>query len=98
MFSCVFQVEGELPEAARIIRGTLDVWERMLGAGRANALASVSALGLVLSAQGEIARAVRIHQKTLEVQRPVLGAEHPDLGRAYSDLAEVAESGRLRLG
>ena len=72
---------GELSEAARLHRATLEVQRRVpgpLGPEHPDTLASASSLGTVLATQGEFPEAARIHRETLEVARRVFGAEHPN--------------------
>ena len=83
--------QGELEEAARILREALEVQRRVLGTEHQETLASANNLADVLADQGEFLEAARIHRETLEVQRRVLGAEHPDTLMSATNLASVLQ-------
>ena len=48
------QAQGELPEAARMLREALEVWRRVFGAEHPDTLTSANNLASVLQAQGEL--------------------------------------------
>ena len=83
--------QGEIVEAARIHRETLEVQRRVLGAEHPDTLTSANNLAIVLEEQGELVEAARINRETLEVRRRVLGAEHPQALASGTNLARVLE-------
>ena len=91
----VLDRQGEVSEATRIHRETLEVQRRVLGAEHLDTLTSANNLAAVLKAQGEFPEAARIHRETLEVRRRVLGAEHPGTRMSACDLAEVLRKERM---
>ena len=56
----MYEEQGEFSEASRILRETLEVQRRVLGAEHPNALTSANDLAAGLHVQGEFPEAVRI--------------------------------------
>jgi hypothetical protein len=88
----VLSKQGDLSEAIRIHRETLEVQRRVLGAEHPRTLGSAFYLAVLLSEQGEFSEFARIHHETLEVRRRVLGAEHPDTLGSASILRSCSRS------
>ncbi|KZL75723.1 kinesin light chain [Colletotrichum tofieldiae] len=80
---------GRYIEAEQIYRQTLDLKEKVLGAGDPSTLRSMNNLAEVLRFQGRYKEAKQMHQQALELYQRVLGLEHPATITSMDNLAEV---------
>ena len=60
----ILSEQGELSEAARMYRETLEVSRRVLGMEHPRTLSSATGLACVLGKQGELSKAAQMHRET----------------------------------
>ena len=69
---------GRHEESGTLLRETLDVSRRVLGARHVETLQSMYWLSVVQAEQGHLEEAETLQAEALALQREVLGADHPD--------------------
>ena len=84
----LYQSMGRLNEAQPVLDRALVIREQNEGddAGLARTLHSV---GVLLARQWKFAEAEPYFRRTLDIQERTMGRDHPDMGRTYTNLANV---------
>jgi non-specific serine/threonine protein kinase/serine/threonine-protein kinase len=84
----LYQSMGRIDEAQPVLDRALAIRERNEGddAGLARTL---NAVAVLMARRGRIAEAEPYFLRTLHIQERTMGRDHPDVGRAYTNLANV---------
>jgi serine/threonine protein kinase/tetratricopeptide (TPR) repeat protein len=84
----LYQSMGRFDEAQPVLERALAIRERNAGddAGLARTLQSVAVL---MGRRGKIAEAEPHLRRTLDIQERTMGRDHPDVGKTYTNLANV---------
>jgi serine/threonine protein kinase len=92
MMDVMGQVYGNLGIYSRaqvLLRQSVDIRRRVLGAAHPQTLSAMDDLGWTLNRQGRYPEAEQLQKGTLDARRRVLGNEHPDTLKSMTNLAST---------
>ncbi len=84
--------QGEYDDAERLLRRTLELRERALGADHPTIAGTANNLGNILAGQGRFEEAQQQLQRAVEVYERALGSSHPNVASSLANLGNVLDS------
>jgi len=85
----VFSVNGDLDNAERFYRESLEMYRRLLGEKHPYVATELENVAFMLQGKGDLAGAEALLRQSLEIHRDLQGDSHPESGRALFNLASV---------
>jgi eukaryotic-like serine/threonine-protein kinase len=85
----ILRAQGHLPEAEKLLQGTIDAQRQVLGPNDPDTLASMDRLGYVYANEARHADAESVFRQTLNAERKVLVPDDPQTLSTLNELAEV---------
>jgi tetratricopeptide (TPR) repeat protein len=80
---------GASAQAIPLLRDTLAIYEKTLGAEDANTGTALNNLALLLSDQGDLSGARQLYERALAIHEKTLGPEHPLTATTLNNLARL---------